>query len=33
MISVNLYANNHQPFAVDGVAISDMVMVADLPSN
>ncbi len=29
-ISVNLYANNHQPLAVDGVAIGDMVMVADL---
>ena len=30
MISVSLYANNHQPLAVDGVPISDMVMVADL---
>ena len=29
MISVGLYANNHQPLAVDGVAITDMVMVTD----
>lgn len=33
MISVNLYANSHQALAVDGVAISDMVMVADLLSD
>ena len=29
-ISVVLYANNHQALAVDGVAISDMVEVADI---
>ena len=30
MISVALYANNHRPLAMDGVEITDMVMVADL---
>lgn len=30
MISVGLYANNHQTLAVDGVAITAMVMVADM---
>ena len=30
MISVGLYANNHQPLAVDGVEITDMVMLADI---
>ena len=30
MISVSLYANNHQPLAVDGAKITDMVMVADM---
>ncbi len=30
MISVTLYANNHQTLAVDGEAVTDMVMVADL---
>jgi len=30
MISVGLYANNHQPLAVDGVEITDMVMVEEL---
>jgi hypothetical protein len=29
MISVSLYANNHQPLAVDGEGITDMVMIAD----
>lgn len=29
MISVALYANNHQPLAVDGDPISDMVMLSD----
>ncbi len=33
MITVVLYANNHQPLAVDGVEISDQVMVADLMAN
>ena len=30
VISVNLYANNHQALSVDGIEVSDMVMVADL---
>jgi uncharacterized surface protein with fasciclin (FAS1) repeats len=30
MISVSLYANNHQPLAVDGETISDMVMLDDM---
>lgn len=30
MVSVSLYANNHQPLTVDGVEVSDMVMVADM---
>lgn len=30
MVSVALYANNHQPLAVDGEPIADMVMIADL---
>jgi hypothetical protein len=33
MISVGLYANNHQPLAVDGVEITDMLMVADLMAS
>jgi uncharacterized surface protein with fasciclin (FAS1) repeats len=32
MISVSLYANNHQPLAIDGETISDMVMVDDIRS-
>ena len=32
MISVSLYANNHQPLAIDGETISDMVMVDDIMS-
>jgi uncharacterized surface protein with fasciclin (FAS1) repeats len=30
MISVDLYANNHQPLAIDGETISDMVMIDDM---
>lgn len=30
MISVGLYANNHQALAIEGVAITDMVMMSDL---
>jgi uncharacterized surface protein with fasciclin (FAS1) repeats len=30
MISVALYANNHQPIAVDGVQVTDMVMIDDI---
>jgi hypothetical protein len=30
MISVGLYANNHQPLALDGVHITDIVMVEDI---
>jgi hypothetical protein len=30
MISVGLYANNHQPLALDGVEITDMVMVDNI---
>jgi uncharacterized surface protein with fasciclin (FAS1) repeats len=30
MISVALYANNHQPLAVDGVQVTDMVMLDDM---
>ena len=30
MVSVALYANNHQPLAVDGEPINDMVMLADM---
>ena len=33
MISVSLYANNHQPLAVDGAQITDMVMVADMMAS
>ncbi|MBV7329994.1 hypothetical protein KFU94_17470 [Chloroflexi bacterium TSY] len=29
-ISVGLYANNHQPLAVDGVEITDTVIIADM---
>lgn len=29
MVSVGLYANNHQPLAVDGVPITDMIMLDD----
>jgi hypothetical protein len=30
VISVSLYANNHQALSVDGIEVSDMVMVTDL---
>ncbi|UCC87187.1 MAG: fasciclin domain-containing protein [Anaerolineales bacterium] len=30
MITVGLYANNHQPLAIDGVKITDTVMIADI---
>jgi len=30
MISVGLYANNHQPLAVDGVEITDTVMIDEI---
>lgn len=33
MVSVGLYANNHQPLAVDGAPISDMVVIADVTST
>lgn len=33
MISVGLFANNHQPLAVDGTEITDMVMLADLAAD
>ncbi len=33
MISVSLYANNHQPLAVDGLEITDSVMIADMMAS
>jgi hypothetical protein len=33
MISVSLYANNHQPLAVDGEQVTDMVMIADMMAS
>jgi uncharacterized surface protein with fasciclin (FAS1) repeats len=30
MISVDLYANNHQPLTIDGETITDMVMIDDI---
>ncbi len=33
MISVSLYANNHQPLAVDGIPVSDMVILSNLDSD
>lgn len=33
MVSVMLYANNHQPLAIDGEEVSAMVMIEDLDSD
>jgi len=33
MLSVSLYANNHQTLSIDGKAITDMVMVADVMAS